>query len=431
MQLKSDQKLHVGLALATSSLLSNQFTTAQAAPANAPWDINAGLLIYTEQDDRVQDISFKSVASRQLNDDDEVSLGFQFDTLTGATPSGAISLEQPQTMTRPSGNDSYTVAPNQLPLDDTFIDTRAALNGSLSRALSTDASYTVGFGVSKEYDYLHLGVNASYARETNNNNTTLTAGLAVSADQIQAVGGTPEPFSLMRQVGVAAARNGDQDKTIVDGLISITQIISRRSLFQLNYSLSFAEGYLNDPYKVLTILDADSGEPLASMDDGLLQYRYESRPDSRIGHNVYAEFKYRFDTGIANLACRIHSDDWGLDSHTFEARYRWLLNDRLFIEPHLRYYTQSAADFYRAWLSAGDLPEHASSDYRLGSFSGVTLGILYNQKIGQGKSFGISAESYQTSGDDAQRSGPNGVTRTIDYADLTAWIVRLNYKFDW
>ena len=47
------------------------------------------------------------------------------------------------------------------------------------------------------------------------------------------------------------------------------------------------------------------------------------------------------------------TDDWKIDSHTVELRYRWDLGS-FDLQPHVRYYMQSAADFYHGALFAGD-----------------------------------------------------------------------------
>ena len=56
-------------------------------------------------------------------------------------------------------------------------------------------------------------------------------------------------------------------------------------------------------------------------------------------------------------------------------KYRHELIQGAYLEPHLRYYVQSAADFYRSGLIQGQpLPEFATSDYRLGDLRTATVG---------------------------------------------------------
>ena len=54
---------------------------------------------------------------------------------------------------------------------------------------------------------------------------------------------------------------------------------------------------------------------------------------------------------MLDLSYRYGTDDWGIDSHTVEARYRLRLGGAAYIEPQLRWYKQGAADFYRLFLA--------------------------------------------------------------------------------
>ncbi len=160
-------------------------------------------------------------------DDRILSLGLTVDGLTGATPSGAITQDVAQTFTRPSGNDAYVVQGGELPLDDTFLDTRVALSAAWQQPWGDRNLINVGASLSKEYDYLHLGVNARIARDFNQNNTTLSAGFAYSSDELDPVGGAPMPLTPMLDVGDTSNRIGDQDKDVIDLILGVSQVINR------------------------------------------------------------------------------------------------------------------------------------------------------------------------------------------------------------
>jgi len=412
------------LAAASASLLAINVAKAQDA-----WEIDAEILYYQENQDRVQDTSFKSLAKRQFGDEKQLSLSLQYDSLSGASPNGAAPLPEIQTFSQASGGGAFIVPANQVPVDDAFQDDRTAITGSYQQTLNNGARLTTGLSYSKEYDYLHLGVNSAYAFDFDNNNRTLSIGAGYGSDTIEAVGGNPTPNSLLTGGGASYISN-KESKTVFDLLIGFTQIINRRSLMQVNYSASVFDGYLNDPYKLLSVLEDDGSLAASGNGSGGL-YRFESRPDTRIGHNLYFEYKYRFDKSIANLAYRFHTDDWGIDSHTVEARYRWLVDSKQWIEPNIRFYSQSAADFYEPFVFDSNLPSQSSSDYRLNDFNGMTVGVAYKRKLGKDKALGLSLESYQTSGADATRISPTGESVTTAAVDLTATIFRLNYSFNW
>ncbi|MEE9332989.1 MAG: DUF3570 domain-containing protein [Granulosicoccaceae bacterium] len=423
MQLKPNRDLKRVLAAASASLLA--LNSAQAQDA---WEVDAEILYYQEQDDRVQDVSFKSLAKGTIRDDDQLTLSLQYDTLTGASPTGAATQNATQTFTSASGGGNVVVPANELPLDDAFRDNRTALSGHYQHTLANGARFSNGLTFSKEYDYLHLGVNTAYAFDFNNNNRTLSVGLSLGNDTVESVGGNPVPNTFVSSDGGTKFTTNEESKTVFDFLIGFTQIINRRSLVQFNYSATVFEGYLNDPYKFISVLDDDGSLAAAGGGQGGL-YRYENRPDSRTGHNFYVEYKYRFDRSIANLAYRFHTDDWGINSHTVESRYRWLIDAKQWLEPNIRIYSQSAADFYTPFVFDSNLPSQSSSDYRLNEFNGVTVGLSYKRKLSKNNAIGFSVESYRTTGADASIASPTGDIVTAKSTDLTASIFRLNYSF--
>ena len=424
MQLKKKRDLKKALAAASAALVA---VNTQAKEA---WEIDAEVLHYQESDGRVQDISFKSLASRPFKNEDKLTLSLQFDSLTGASPNGAMRQDEIQTFTQASGAAVFSVPAQTLPLDDSFKDTRLALGLNYLRSLDSGARFTHGLTFSREYDYQHLGASTSYAFDYDNQNRTLSVGLGAASDTIEPVGGVPGANSLMLGVDGTSNNSTQESKTVFDFLAGFTQIINRRSLVQLNYSASVFSGYLNDPYKIVSVL-ADDGTPLEVADGSGNLYRYESRPDSRTGHNFYIEYKYRFDKAIANLSYRYHTDDWGINSHTIETRYRWLIDAKQWFEPNIRYYTQTAADFYTPWVLDSNLPTLSSADYRLAEFNGVTFGLSYKRKIGKDTAIGFSFESYKTSGPSQSIAAPSGDIVDTQYTDLQASIFRVNYSFKW
>jgi Protein of unknown function (DUF3570) len=126
---------------------------------------------------------------------------------------------------------------------------------------------------------------------------------------------------------------------------------------------------------------------------------------------------------------RYMTDDWGIDSHTGEVRLHWPLGDG-YIEPQLRYYTQNAADFYRASLVSGTaLPRYASADFRLGDFDATTIGVKYGHGIANGNEWSIRAEYYQQTGSVPSEQIIGNQANREQYPDLSAVIVQFGYRF--
>ncbi len=215
MSKMSKKNISATLATATCALLGNVITQPVQAQEEPGWDFNTSLLYYGEDENRVQDLSVSVLARRTFYDDKFLTMGLTVDSLTGATPNGGIHQNVAQTFTSASGNNAYTTPANTLPLDSEFLDTRVAVSGNWQQPLGRLSQISVGLSASKEYDYLHLGMNAKLSRDFNQRNTTVSAGLAFSADSIDAVGGAPMSLTSMRDVGDLSNRMGEQDKEVI------------------------------------------------------------------------------------------------------------------------------------------------------------------------------------------------------------------------
>ena len=439
MQLKR-KPIGATLAAATCSLLGSLPAAPAAAQEAKDWSIDTSILYYGEDNGRVEDVSLLASIRRAFDEDRNLDFTLTVDSLTGATPNGAVPANVPQTFTGPSGGDGYTVEPGEQPLDTTFLDTRTALSLSWQQALGNAMRWSVGFSGSDEYDYLHLGVDARLERDFNMRNTTAFIGLAYGQDEINPVGGIPVGLAPMAgeveddhgdDDGEDRGRQPDDTKDVADVLIGVTQVLSRRSLLEVAYSYGQSDGYLTDPYKILSVVDPVTGVPVASTEDGIpYLYLYEKRPDSRTKQSLFAEWRYALDRDSFAVNFRFMDDDWGVQSQTAEARYRWNINDRSYLEPHLRWYTQSAADFYRTVLFAGDtLPEFASADYRLADLDAYTIGAKYGLRTNKGE-FSVRLEYYQQSPTESPGSAVGELAAFDLTPDMKAVIVQFGYQFD-
>lgn len=362
------------IASAASSLLgvaasSGAQATGSGVGSAAQWQHTITSFHYSEADERVKDTSLQIRSTRTTEDEKTLSLSVSVDSLTGASPSGKVPENGQGGM-----------------LLSTLKDTRYSASAGYSQRLLDDSFIgSVGISYSGENDYTHTGVNGSISKELNDKHTTLSLGVAVAADQIDAVSGNRTPGTSTN----TAANIGAQDKDVTDVVIGVSQVLSKTAIAQLNYSNSRSRGYLNDPYKVVSEVDSA----------GRLRNQItEARPDARNGHSVFAALNKQVEGGVVKPSYRYFTDDWGIDSHTVELRYAMeMANEREF-EPFIRYYTQSQADFYRAQISNTEpLPAQLSSDYRLSEFAATTLGFVYRWKAARGQQYRLGLDVYNQS----------------------------------
>ena len=447
MQLK--KPIGASLAAATCGLLGALPSVPAAAQEVGDWDVDSSLLFYGEDNDRVKDVSLDLSIRRILDEDRSFNLNFTVDSLTGATPNGAVPTNAPQTFTGASGSGSYTVQPGDMPLDPTFHDTRIAGSANWQQSFGEASRWNAGLSASDEYDYQHIGVDGRLEHDFNLKNTTAFFGLAYGRDEVNPVGGTPVAFAPMAAPADNPGGIGDdegegegggsggpsQSKDVFDGLVGVTQILSRRSLIELSYSYGKSDGYLNDPYKILSVVDPVTGLPVyadqvpggAAIRNFL--YLYEKRPDTRTKQSLFAEWRHAFDRDSMSVSLRYMTDDWGVTSETAEARYRWNINENSWIEPHLRYYTQTAADFYRTVLFSGDpLPDFASADYRLAGLDAYTVGAKFGHRTDGGE-WSVRLEYYRQDGTPSPGSAVGELANHELILPMSAVIAQFGYRF--
>ncbi|OVE78183.1 hypothetical protein BVX98_01050 [bacterium F11] len=387
------------------------------------WDIDTSVLHYQESDGRVSAVEPSVRLRKEFSEKKAVELKLVLDALTGATPNGAAAALTPQTFTTPSGNDTYKAEAGEIPLDPTFRDTRIAVSGNWQQPLGRYSLAVLGANFSKEYDFLSYGANATLSRDLNQRNTTLTLGLSTEFDKITPVGGVPTPFAAMAAPNATQPRIGSEDsKDILDAILGLTQVINRRMLMQFNYSLSRANGYLNDPYKLISRVDGNTG---ATND-----YVYENRPDSRLKNSLYWLTRYHLTRDVISASYRYFTDDWGIKSHTVDLNYHWKMAEKHYLEPRVRFYQQSAADFYRISLISGDpTPQEASADYRLAKFDGITVGLKYGWAFRDESSLMLRLDYYSTMGEQTPESAVGAQRLLNQYPDLGATIFQIQYSF--
>lgn len=433
MQLTPHKSIRAAVTAFTTTLLG---ASAHAATNST---VDSSLLIYSESG-RVKAAEGVFDLSRKLSERRSVGLRLTLDALTGASPSGATPSSHLQTFTGPSGSASYTVAPGVIPLDDTFSDKRAALDGSLIESLDRITFLNVGGHLSYEHDYTSLGVNAGLTRDLNRRNTTVGVSIALTHDIVRPIGGAPDALTSLPPPSADGGGDGegeDEDegagagpgegKDVFDVVAGVTQVIDRQTIVRADYSLSRSSGYLNDPYKILSVVQNQSGaEPGEPVD-----YIYESRPRSRLKQALFGEVRRYIAGSVLDVSYRYFWDDWGVSSNTADLFLRLPVGRGHTIEPHLRWYSQTAADFHEYYLVEGaQLPAHASADSRLAAFDAYTYGLQYAMPLGTGSRLNISAEYYAQNG---ERGPPNpiGILSRYDlFPAMDVFMARIGFSHD-
>lgn len=438
---KKPRGVSSALRIATCSLLSSAGAIIQAEEADVDWLFDGAILHYNEKD-RVQVVEPVFSFRKYLQFDEFIEYKLTIDTMTGASPNGASPSNVPQTFTGASGTSSYSVDADELPMRD-FSDNRVALNYTSEKPLNDSLRSSNGYAVSIEEDYASFGLNTSRSKDINSKMTTLTAGVGVSLDLVYPSGGAPDELANINEPTNQGGGGDDDDddegeggddfdpefKGMVDVLFGVTQVLNRHALMQFNYSHGFIRGYLSDPYKVVSVVDSVTGEPALTptTTDGV--YLNEKRPDSRDTNSVYWKTVFNISGDVLRFSYRYFWDDWGIKSNTLDIEYRFELWNNFYLQPHYRYYTQTAADFYRHSLPDNEsTPEYVSADLRLAEFVGKTVGVKLGIDFSNKSKFSVRLEKYKQTGE-ARPDDAIGIQQNYDlFPTLEATIVQISFS---
>ena len=224
-------------------------------------------------------------------------------------------------------------------------DERYALDIQMNYAMK-DFLVGIGGGFSTERDYSSNFGNLSVQYEFNNNLTTVSTGFNYSADKVEPVG-----------------RNFKKDRNSQQLLLGASHVFTKNLVFQSTLTYNRQSGYLNDPYKRVFFVDG-----------GILD---ENRPGRRNMWSILNRFTHfiPFADASVHLDYRFFSDNWGINSHTFELSWFQPLGDGWAVRPRVRYYSQTQADFYQPFFIDTAGATNFSSDYRLAEFGAISGGI--------------------------------------------------------
>ncbi len=213
-----------------------------------------------------------------------------------------------------------------------------------------NATISANTGYSIEDDYRSRYYGLSGQTSFNQELTTLAAGFSYASDEI-----FPTDADLFNRVAA-------ESKFSTSAFVSISQIIDQTSIYQMAFSVTEQSGFLSDPYKLRDV-------------------RPEQRTQLAIS-NSYRRFFISADAAL-HLNYRFYHDDFGISSHSLDSAWYQNLGNSLQLIPHLRYYSQSAADFYSN-IDNFALPvsELQSSDYRLSGYGAISGGINLIATVG-------------------------------------------------
>lgn len=277
---------------------------------------------------------------------------------------------------------------------------RKAADAKLTRHFGRSAlSASVAYSDEHDYTSKALGLQGRWSSE--DNNTTLTLGHAVSVDRIDNTSN-----------GSNTAIN--QRKRGREFLVGVTQALTPQDLVQVNLTRSLARGYMNDPYKLLDV-----------------------RPDGRNAWIGLVRWNHHLEGRDAAIrsSYRYYTDSYGVRAHTLSLEWAqttgaWTLT------PGVRYHSQGAASFFvppvrqadgsiDMGASIGAVASQAgprSMDQRLAAYGAVTLSMKAAYQLTPHDSVDVKVERYMQRANWALGSSSAGI------GPFNAWFAQVGWS---
>lgn len=293
------------------------------------------------------------------------------DAIAGATPNG-----QPA----PDGSE-------QVPLSH-LTERRKAWNAALSRQFQR-MNLALGVANSRESDYVSTGWSMNTLADFNQKNTTLLIGVAGTDDEIRVF-----------------YQPSWEKKRTHDVIVGITQLFDPQTSIGINVTWGRQRGYLSDPYKLVqksTEIFPGVSLPLTFG---------ENRPVERDKWIALATVNRAFRElhAAIDFSYRFYHDTYDTNAHTFDLGWFQNIGERVILRPGVRFYDQSAADFYYYRLDGTSVvPTEGrprtngpfySSDYRLSAMQTFTYGVKIVWNATDTLQFDAAYERYDMRGTD-------------------------------
>jgi hypothetical protein len=218
--------------------------------------------------------------------------------------------------------------------------------------------------VSSERDYLSRAGSIEWRIFSDDRNRTWAFVFGGANDRINPTNG----------IVVNAPRN------TLDFLVGVTQALSATAIVQSNVTYSRSHGYYSDPYKTL-----DTRPTHRTVFAWLTRYnQYLPEPDATL-----------------RLSYRYLHDSFGSISNAFDVTWFQSLAQGWSVAPSLRYYTQTAADFYYnpPFPDGFVAGQNYTADTRLSAFGAFTPAVTIAKSFAEGWSAELKFAFYR------QRSG--------------------------
>lgn len=239
--------------------------------------------------------------------------------------------------------------------------TQSSLSIDLLHGKST---YTLGAVKSDESDYLANTAFVGVSHDMFGDLTTIGFGYKKGQNDV---------FRNVKIDGAKVRDPGFQAEMESQSFnVSLSQIITKNLLISGQYEVVTDEGFLRSPYRQVRFFIGPEAQG----------QEFEKYPNTRSSNAASLRAKYFLPYRAAvDGMYRFYTDTWGVIGHTGELGYvhpldtAWAGGNWIF-EGRVRYYTQTAADFYRDIFPRAGFANFMARDKELATYDAVTAGVM-------------------------------------------------------
>ena len=220
----------------------------------------------------------------------------------------------------------------------------------------THGHFGADYYVSSESDYLGQEVSASYNRDLEGQQLNLAFGTSYGWDAIDPVADDD-------------THTGNSTKTTLHWDAVATRVVTPTAMVRVGVEYNVVDGLQHNPYR--NVYAGGTNVP-------------ERHPDHRARRDAFVKFnQYLRNRSSLKLTYRYYNDDWGIGSHEIGSRLSQYITHGVFAQYQYRYYTQTAADFYRAvYATTAGVNGYLTGDYRMAALSSHLFGIALDFDLG-------------------------------------------------
>lgn len=355
--------------------------------------------------EELTDLTGTIVVSMPLNADDVLTVDVGFSAYTSASSSNGNPFDL-------SGA-SYQGSPWVTSSGASASDVWTSLNADFSH--SSDDRNTIwnaDVSFAAEYDYTSIGFGGGLTKLFNEKNTTLGISGKVYLDTWNPIyptelnayddvnGDLSQGYfygvSILDEFGDTSTDwspiNGfevikDKARNSYSLSLSLSQILSKNAQFSIFLDIVKQQGWLGNPLQRVYFSDVDNyyiGNAASipnytsksNTDVFHLADDIERLPSSRLKVPFGFRLNYYLnEVFVLRTYYRFYSDDWGIQSHTFNLEVPIKLSTKFTLYPSYRYYNQTESDYFAPYDSHLSTDKYYTSDYDLSKFNASQYGF--------------------------------------------------------